>query len=164
MMPETLRGLGAPDAFDTLSGEEQLPWIERLIASNEATNGGPFLTPARYYHANFFPRTLKRGTASDAIVVALDAKDPAERAAYSENRGLDVDRDGFITVRDLDEVLDRVRVQFADAFARLERAVAALPPPGITWSLPKGAPNARGVALGAAAALGFVGLSRRRRR
>lgn len=167
MMPETLHALGAPADFETLAGEEQLPWIERLLGAHEQSNRGPFLTAARYYHANFFPKTMSRGSASDAIVVARDAADPVERAAYAHNRGLDVDHDGFVTVRDLEAVLERVTAGFADAFARLERAVAALPPPGVTWSVPHGARRGgrgAGVALGATAALGLASLSRRRRR
>ena len=167
MMPSTLKGLGAPEAFETLSGEEQLPWIERLITNYESMNHGPLQTAARYYHANFFPRTLPRGTASDAIVVARDAADPEERAAYAQNRALDADHDGFVTVADLETVLERVRGSFGDAFTRLERAVGALPPPGITWAVPRGVARGRtgtGAALGAAAAVGLVGLARRRRR
>jgi hypothetical protein len=167
MMPETLRLLHAPQDFERLSGEEQLPWIERLIAAHEKLNGGPFLTAARYYHANFFPRTLSRGSASDAIVVARDATDPDERAAYLQNRGLDSDHDGIITAHDLEQILAVVRSRYTgDAFVRLERAVAALPPPGITWSVPRGhgGPSGAGAALGAAAALGLASLSARRRR
>ena len=62
MMPRTLRGLRAPIAFEKLSGEAQLPWIERLIIDGERRNGGPFTTAARYYHSNFFPRTMSRGS------------------------------------------------------------------------------------------------------
>jgi hypothetical protein len=168
MMPDTLRQLRAPEEFEKLPGEEQVPWIERLIGAHEKLNGGPFLTAARYYHANFFPRTLGRGAASDAIVVARDGTDPEERGAYLHNRGLDGDHDGFITVRDLEEVLAVVRARYTgDAFARLERAVAALPPPGVTWSVPRrepSGPGAAGAALGAAAALGLASLSRRRHR
>jgi hypothetical protein len=168
MMPDTLRQLRAPQHFERLFGEEQLPWIERLVEAHEQLNHGPFLTPARYYHANFFPRTLGRGSASDAIVVARDAADPDERGAYLQNRALDSNHDGFITVADLEDTLALVRSRYTgDAFTRLERAVAALPPPGVTWSSSRGAlprgPNA-GAVLGAAAAVGPAGLAARRRR
>ena len=58
MTPATLESLGGSANYETLSGENQLPWIERLIAGGEALNGGPFDSAARYYHSNFFPRTM----------------------------------------------------------------------------------------------------------
>jgi hypothetical protein len=124
MMPRTLSGLGAPLAFEKLSGEAQLPWIERLIVDGERRNSGPFTTAARYYHSNFFPRTMSRGSSPAAVVVARDATDPDERAAYAANAGLDVDHDGRITLADLGAWIDRRRrgAGYAAARARLELA------------------------------------------
>jgi Transglycosylase SLT domain len=167
MMPETLRGLGAPADFEALPAEEQLPWIEKLIAIREHLNGGPFESAARYYHANFFPLTMARGRTPDTIVVAADAPDARERAAYVSNRILDADGDGRITLADLAAVLARVRAtRCASAFERLARAVQALPPPGITWGeLPAPLPepivrrSRNPFAVGAAVALGIAGLA-----
>ena len=165
MMPGTLRSLGAPADFEQLSAEDQLPWIERLIAAREALNGGPFESAARYYHSNFFPLTMARGSSPATVVVGRDAEDSRERAAYKANAQLDVDRDGAITLADLATVLDRVRAtRCRGAFDRLARAVLALPPPGASWIAPPAppAPIARSTAgpivLGAAV-LGALGLA-----
>lgn len=128
MLPSTLAALGAPADFEKLSAEAQLPWIEKLIASGERRNGGPFESAARYYHANFFPVTMARGDTPDTIVAAKDAIDPRERDAYAFNAGLDADGDGKITLGDLATVLDRTRAnRCTDAFARLDLAMRALP-------------------------------------
>jgi hypothetical protein len=162
MTPGTLRGLGAPADFERLSAEDQLPWIERLIAAREHLNGGPFESAARYYHANFFPVTLSRGSTPDTVVVARDAADARERGAYSANAALDVDGDGAITLADLGAVLDRVRAtRCKGAFERLARAVDALPPPGPTWlpAPPLVARHGNAFVLGAAVALGTLGVA-----
>ena len=128
MLPSTLAALGAPADFEKLSAEAQLPWIEKLIASGERRNGGPFESAARYYHANFFPVTMSRGDTPDTIVAAKDATDSRERDAYAFNVGLDADGDGKITLADLATVLARTRAsKCTDTFARLELAMQALP-------------------------------------
>jgi hypothetical protein len=167
MMPDTLRGLGAPADFETLAAEEQLPWIEKLIAIREHINGGPFQSAARYYHANFFPLTMARGNSPETVVVGSTSDDARERAAYAANKILDADGDGQITLADLAAVLARIRATRCSAsFERLARAVQALPPPGITWGgapEPEPAPVARRpaapIAVGAAVALGIAGLA-----
>jgi Transglycosylase SLT domain len=163
MMPDTLRGLGAPADFEALTAEEQLPWIEKLIAIREHLSGGPFESAARYYHANFFPLTMARGNSPGTVVVASNAADARERAAYTANKILDANGDGQITLADLAAVLARTRAtRCSSGFDRLERAVQALPPPGVTWgNAPK--PIARRpaspIAVGAAVALGIAGLA-----
>ena len=169
MTPDTLRGLGAPEDFEKLAAEDQLPWIERLIAAREHYNGGPFESAARYYHSNFFPLTMARGNAPSTVVVAGDAEDPRERAAYAGNKGLDADHDGRITLADLAAVLEHVRAtRCKGAWDRLDRAVAALPTPGVTWDdapLPVARRGGAGaVVAGAALALGVVGFALRRTR
>jgi hypothetical protein len=169
MTPDTLRGLGAPADFDKLAAEDQLPWIERLISARERLNGGPFESAARYYHSNFFPLTMARGSSPGTVVVAGDADNPRERAAYAANTVLDADGDGQITLADLAAVLDRVRAtRCPGAFARLDRAVGALPSPGVTWEDTPPIVARRGgvgaVVAGAALALGVVGLALRRTR
>jgi hypothetical protein len=168
MLPSTLVGLGAPVDFEQLAAEDQLPWIERLIASGEQLNGGPFRSAARYYHSNFFPATMARGDAPSTVVVTRDSLEPRERAAYEGNKGLDANGDGRITLGDLATMLDRVRAtRCQDAFARLDRAVAALPSPGPTWGdAPPVARRAGSAPLvfGVGLALGTVGLVRWRGR
>jgi hypothetical protein len=152
MMPRTLEGLGAPADFKALAGEDQLPWIERLIAGGERLNGGPFRTAARYYHSNFFPRTMYRGDAPTAIVVASDAADPEERAAYAGNAGMDPAGKGRITYADLAAFLNlaknRNRLTYEAARARLELAVRGTSP---AVALRSAAPVLFGVGLVAAA-------------
>ena len=133
MMPATLVALGAPMEFENLPAEAQLPWIEKLIASGERRNGGPFESAARYYHANFFPVTMSRGNTPETIVAARDATDSRERDAYAFNRGLDADGDGKITLSDLATVLERVRPKYENAFARLDAAVSALDVRSQSW-------------------------------
>jgi len=127
MMPKTLEGLGAPANFNELAGEDQLPWIERLIASGEGLNGGPFRSAERYYHSNFFPRTMYRGQSPTTVVVASDATDPVERAAYAANAGLDPAKTGRITYADLAAFLNRAkngnRLTYEAARARLAAAM-----------------------------------------
>lgn len=129
MMPNTLAALGAPPAFDELAAEEQLPWIERLIASRESLNGGPFQTAARYYHSNFFPRTMTRGDRPETVVVARDAANGDERGAYAANRWLDPRGDGLVTLADLAHVLEHTSARFVGAFLRLANAMHRVSPP-----------------------------------
>jgi hypothetical protein len=132
MMPKTLAGLGAPTNFNALAGEDQLPWIERLIASGEALNGGPFRSAERYYHSNFFPRTMPRGQTPTTTVVASDAADPEERAAYAANAGMDPAKNGRITYADLAAFLNRGkngnRLTYEAARARLALAMRGSTP------------------------------------
>ena len=132
MMPRTLAGLGAPANFNALSGEDQLPWIERLIVGGERLNGGPFQSAERYYHSNFFPRTMARGQAPTTVVVASDAADPEERAGYAANAGMDPARSGRITYADLTAFLNRAkngnRLVYEAARARLALAMRGTTP------------------------------------
>lgn len=127
MMPKTLEGLGAPANFNELAGEDQLPWIERLITSGEGLNGGPFRSAERYYHSNFFPRTMYRGQSPTTVVVASDATDPVERSAYTVNAALDPAKAGRITYADLAAFLNRAkngnRLTYEAARARLAAAM-----------------------------------------
>lgn len=152
MMPRTLEGLGAPADFNELAGEDQLPWIERLIAGGERLNGGPFRSAERYYHSNFFPRTMPRGSSPATVVVASDASDPEERAAYAANAGMDPGGKGRITYADLAAFLNlaknRNRLTYEAARARLALAVRGSSPAAIARSA---APVLFGLGLVAAA-------------
>jgi hypothetical protein len=132
MMPFTLKALGAPENFHELAGEAQLPWIERLISEGERLSGGPFRSAERYYHSNFFPRTLPRGQEPATVVVTSNAADPEERAAYAANRAMDGAGKGRVTYADLTALLERAkrgnRAVYDGARARLALAAQALQP------------------------------------
>ena len=136
MMPLTLKGLNFPAgrAFKDLAGEEQLPWIERLITMGEKLNGGPFLSAARYYHFNFFPRTMGRGSSPETVVVSYDSADGLEVAAYLANKGLDHGAKGKVTVADLTATLEGAkqarREKYTMAVMRLRRPPRAAPKRG----------------------------------
>lgn len=139
MMPQTLAWLGAPQAFDRLSGVDQLPWIEKFIAWTESVNHGPFRSPVRCYVANFIPAALARPDAMETVIADRDSLDTSEASAYAKNKGLDLDGDGKITQRDIARHLVRVRHNFEPQFARLAAAVARLDPSLVTW--PKTPPS-----------------------
>jgi hypothetical protein len=161
-MPATLRGLGAPLNFEQLSGEQQLPWIEKLISTGEQQIGGPFESAARYYHSNLYPGTLGRGSSPSTVVLSRDSGDARERAAYESNKGLDLNGDGRVTLGDIAAVLERVsrRANVQDALARLDAAVAKLPPPRARWRGERSAHSSasHGIAIGVGLAVGAVGL------
>lgn len=62
-MPDTLKGLGFKGDwhdFASLSGEEQLDWLRKLIRNYTAANGGrPLDSAGRYYTAILWPVALK---------------------------------------------------------------------------------------------------------
>ncbi len=133
MIPKTLAGLHAPADFEALPAEAQVPWIEQLIAGGERLNGGPFTTAERYYHSNFFPRTMPRGSSPATIVVASASADPEERQAYAANAAMDHAGKGAITYSDLASFLAGGRranaVVYAAARARLALATGRSSPP-----------------------------------
>lgn len=112
-MPATLKGLGwdkGTIAFSKLPASAQLDYADKMITSLRQMNGGKsFPSAASYYHANFFPKTLKRGSSPDTIVASGSAKDRLEQMAYQNNKGFDKDNKGYITVEDLDKSLSRTR-------------------------------------------------------
>jgi Transglycosylase SLT domain len=93
-MPGVLKGLGFkgdPQDFGTLSGEDQLPYVKKLIENNMQLNGGPFTSAAQYYVAIFWPVGLKlpgvrRGDPKTAIVEEHPATvtDPQSGKEYSK--------------------------------------------------------------------------------
>ena len=104
-MPATLVGLGwtaGPDAFRNLGAEQQLPFVERYFAPH--SNQG--LTSAgQLYQATFLPATLP-GSNKSTIIAAPQGPNAN---AYRENRVLDTNQDGRITVSDLTARINHVR-------------------------------------------------------
>lgn len=128
-MPATLRGMGVnPKGFGNKSATEQLDYVKQFIRGKQAVNGGRTFTSAtQYYHANFFPLTLARWKGSDpvrnrnVVVVSGKSSSQQERAAYKENKVLDTNSDGEITVGDLTATLLRAEKspQFKQALSQL---------------------------------------------
>jgi hypothetical protein len=61
-MPSTLKNVGYqgdPHEFTQLSGEQQLPYVQKLIENQMKFNGGPFTSGAQYYVSVFWPVGLK---------------------------------------------------------------------------------------------------------
>jgi hypothetical protein len=117
-MPKTLLGLGwtsGPDEFHKLTAEQQLPYVERYYRPHI----GRLTSSGRLYQATFMPATLKN---SDESTVLAGANGPRSKA-YAQNKGLDINKDGFITVSDLTARTNKVkeRTRWKDLAARLAR-------------------------------------------
>ena len=80
---------------------EQLPFVKQYYRQ---MGGAPYDSVGRIYQTTFLPATLKLG--SDPGLV-LAARGGPYSWAYDANTGLDVDRNGEITVSDLEAVADR---------------------------------------------------------
>lgn len=128
-MPATLKGMGVnPKGFGNKSATEQLDYVKQYIKGKQGVmNGQPFTSATQYYHANFFPATLVRWKGSDPFknrnvpVVSANSSSQQERAAYKENRVLDYNGDGVISVGDLTNTLMKAEQspQFKQALSQL---------------------------------------------
>lgn len=143
-MPATLRNLGFQGShadFRSLSAEDQLDYVKKLILSNMRYNGAPFTSAAQYYVANFLPVALKlpgiRANDPQTIIVAKNPDQPhlpgistqQEAIFYKSNPGLDFDHDGVITYGDIQNVLKRAAggKNFQQALAQMQQATGYSP-------------------------------------
>lgn len=98
---KTAQSLGIPGGATgvrKLSAVEQLPWVEKYYRSTLPKS--IVLRPVDYYLAVFMPAYV--GKPSAAIIArATDPKNDRGQNVYSLNAGLDVDKDGTLTVSDL---------------------------------------------------------------
>lgn len=130
-MPATLKGVGfqgTPSEFGTLSGQDQLPYIKKLIEGNMQLNGGPFTNAAQYYVAVFWPVGLKlpgvrRGNPNTPIVeenpesvngfskkyydIGIKIPVGQESSAYKANPAFHGSVPGIITYGDMMKQVDR---------------------------------------------------------
>ncbi len=135
-MPSTLKGLGYKGThqdFRELKAEEQLDYCFSLIRGNMRINGGPFVSASQYYVGNFLPIALTlpgiRKNDPSTVIVAKNPDVPhlpkvsakQETIYFNANTGLDVDKDGQITLGDIEKVLARAR-----GSSTYKEAVAAL--------------------------------------
>jgi hypothetical protein len=103
-MPTILQGLGwsdGPDAFNALSAEEQLPFVDQFYRPYVAQLG----SAGRLYQATFFPAT--QPNTDESSVIAAPGGPYAD--SYSANALLDTDHDGVITGGDLTARVNGVR-------------------------------------------------------
>lgn len=153
-MPSTLKAVGFPGTsaqFRQLTGEEQLPWIEKLIKGHMKYQGGkPFTSGGHYYVANLWPVALKLpGVQNGNPDTVILEKDPpsengyskkylaigskisanSETAAYNGNPLFDKEKKGYITLGDLDRQvgLNRNTAGYKQTMASMERATGYQP-------------------------------------
>jgi len=121
-MPSTMKSVGYsgdPKKFKDLQAAEQLDYVEKFIKNQMKINGGPFKSAEQYYVGNFLPAALKipgiKNNDLSTIIVAENPTSPHipgvsianEAMYYKHNKGLDVDKDGAITLGDLKKKLDQ---------------------------------------------------------
>lgn len=121
-MPSTLKNLGfkgSHEEFRTLEAHQQLIYVEKLIKSMMRINGGPLTSAVQYYIGNFVPAALKipgiKNKDASTIIVSQNPDQPhipgvsleKEKLFYNYNKGLDYDKDGNITYKDIQNVLAR---------------------------------------------------------
>lgn len=124
IMPRYLKGLGfkgTHEEFRQTSAADQLDFVEKLILNMMKINGGPLTSAAQYYVGNFLPVALKlpgiRQGNLNTIIVSKNPEEPhlpnisvqTEMKFYNANAGLDYDRDGNITLGDIQNVLNKAK-------------------------------------------------------
>jgi len=110
---------GSHKDFAQLPDFKQLDYIQNVLKSQIAMNGGrPFPSAAHYYCANFLPAVLSRKDIQNGDSSAILAeKNPTasyipgqsvrfSKIVYDQNPGLDQDKDGKITFGDLQRILE----------------------------------------------------------
>jgi len=116
-MPATLQGLGYHSghaAFRKLSPFDQLPWVAKYYAPHKGKLG----SVAALYLATFLPALMSH--ASDPSY-ALAVKGGVRGWAFGPNAAFDKDGNGTITVKELDEAVQRncKGFRWAELVARL---------------------------------------------
>ena len=109
-----------PATYVTLSAAEQLRTIVAPRIAELARSYGPLRSATRVYQANYVPGTLKTTPGLSSVVAWRGTP------AYRDNAGLDVTRDGAITVSDLAWWMDN-RARQPEARAAILRAYELRP-------------------------------------
>ena len=149
-MPSILRGLGwtgSPEEFRQLSATEQVPYVERYYRPY----AGRLNNEGLIYVANFLPSRLPDAARSDDSFVVSRSGDPY----YADNRVLDRNGDGTITVGDL-----RAHLAIQNRGGRYEAIASELRARGGGGSSPSGpaiAAARRAVPIATVAALAATG-------
>lgn len=95
----TLGWTGSPEGFRALNAEEQLAWVEKFLAPSSRYG---LETSARVYQAIFMPASLRMDAQSATILID---KKGVHADRYARNRPLDINRDGRITVGELQKAI-----------------------------------------------------------
>jgi hypothetical protein len=140
--PKEIGGPGfptTPKAYAALPASEQVAWIAPQVLSQVKLNGGPFQSAARYYQANFMPATLTTVRGAGDVIASKFGPYAME---YEANKGLDMNKDGKITLSDLGDFLVHVVNGYGydvDKGAPLSTAIHTAylhAPPRPLWSSP----------------------------
>jgi len=136
MSNKTLKGLGYDGDVSDFSKEpafKQLDVIEKQIKRLLNIIGGKFDSATQYYIGNLLPVALKLQGVRDmdpkTIIVSENPTEPhlpnvtinKEKIYYLSNKGLDLDGDGSITYKDIDNFLEKKRGE-----SHYENAIAQL--------------------------------------
>jgi hypothetical protein len=130
LLPSSLKNVGwtgTSNEFGKLSGEEQLPYIERYFQNIKHT--GKFNSATQLYIGNFWPVALSdpavmRGDPNAVIVDS--AKYPRE---YKDNEGLDLDNDGKITYSDIAKIVGGKKKALNNngVYAKFDQSINGIP-------------------------------------
>jgi len=110
-MPNTARALGtSTDALYGMNRVQQMVWVDRYFAMNRLPRGA---TAGNLYASVFLPKYTSR---PPNFVVARrgganDAGDNPNGSWYAQNSGLDLNRDGNITIAELGQRVSQKRQQ-----------------------------------------------------
>ncbi|WP_406632946.1 DUF4157 domain-containing protein [Amycolatopsis sp. WGS_07] len=100
-MPATLAGLGYPGTwqeFSQLSATEQMDYVRKFLMPGR----GKFTSAGRVYQFMYLPKTMRAGQDADTVITTADNPDNELKRAYEKNAGLDTNKDGSITIGELD--------------------------------------------------------------
>ena len=161
---------GTIEQFLSLSGVEQLPYVERFLRPYANYN---LNTAGRIHQALFVPATLP-GSLDDSLPLVRrggtrwSGSNCNEACIYEGHAFLDVGNKGYITAGDLETIDRRDAAKpgspYSRAIARLQQILPQLFPVQVAVASSPLAPLALGAALGGALWLGARQLSRRGRR
>lgn len=117
-MPATLVNLGwreGDEAFRQLSSTAQLPFVEKYFSPHK----GELTSVAAVYVATFLPALVRHASEPDYV---LSAKNGQLGWAYGPNASFDANKDLVITVRELEEAVNRncVGPRWGELIARLK--------------------------------------------
>ncbi|WP_370940459.1 DUF4157 domain-containing protein [Amycolatopsis sp. cg13] len=123
-MPSTLEKLGYPGTwrdFAELSATDQMDYVRKFLLPGKGT----FTSAGRIYQFMFLPATMGSAKDRGGVIATADDADERLKKAYAKNAGLDTNKDGTITI---DELEARAR-QHRAAAQHLLGALQARPQP-----------------------------------